>query len=53
MRDSDVLFLFDQAADGIEGLGEEVNRRFGVGEMRPGAWFEPLPGLSPRPDAED
>ena len=53
MRDSDVLFLLDQAANGIEDPEAEINRRLRMGDIRPIAWFELLPSLSSRSDAAD
>jgi hypothetical protein len=44
LEDSDILFLYDRAADGIEDPESEINKQFGIGDLRPANWFEPLRG---------
>jgi hypothetical protein len=39
-QDHDVLMLFDQSFDGFEDPSTDINKNFGVGDLRPQTWFE-------------
>jgi hypothetical protein len=39
LGESDITFLFDDAADGIEDPETDVNEHLGIGDMRPAQWF--------------
>lgn len=47
-QDSDVLLLFDDEHDGVEDPASEENRKIGMGDYRPGAWFGTFGGMSSR-----
>ncbi|GAA0948382.1 hypothetical protein GCM10009550_24670 [Actinocorallia libanotica] len=47
-QDHDVLQLFDLALDGIEDPDTEINQYYGIGDMRPEAWFNAFKNASPR-----
>lgn len=48
LGESDITLLFDDAADGIEDPEDEINRRLGIGDMRPAAWFTPFANVPQR-----
>jgi hypothetical protein len=39
-QDTDFLFLYDGAADGIEDPDTDENKHLGIGDLRPANWFE-------------
>jgi hypothetical protein len=47
-QDSDVLFLYDSAADGIEDPETDINQHFGIGDLRPARWFDTFLNMKPR-----
>jgi hypothetical protein len=47
-EDHDVLMLYDASLDGFEDPGGDVNREYGVGDLRAVAWFKPFAHLDPR-----
>lgn len=47
-QDSDILLLFDDEHDGVEDPASEENRTIGMGDYRPGAWFDTFGGMSSR-----
>ncbi|MEY9848505.1 hypothetical protein ABH940_005608 [Streptacidiphilus sp. BW17] len=47
-QDSDLLMLFQPNADGLEDPENEVNRRLGIGDYRPAAWFCAFSNVEPR-----
>jgi hypothetical protein len=47
-EDHDVLMLYDASMDGFEDPGDDLNREYGVGDLRPVAWFKPFAHLEPR-----
>jgi hypothetical protein len=47
-QDHDVLMLFDQSLDGFEDPSTDINKNYGVGDLRPQAWFEFFASEEPR-----
>jgi hypothetical protein len=47
-QDSDVLFLYDNAADGIEDPETDINKHFRIGDLRPAHWFDTFLNMKPR-----
>ncbi|MCX4688561.1 hypothetical protein OG401_30415 [Kitasatospora purpeofusca] len=47
-QDSDVLMLYSPRFDGIEDPDGDVNRQFGIGDLRPAVWFEPFDNVEAR-----
>ena len=47
-QDSDVLLLFDDEHDGVENPAAEENRKIGMGDYRPVAWFDTFGNMSVR-----
>ena len=53
LQDSDVLFLYDDAADGIEDPETSINKTFRIGDLRPGHWFDTFNNMPARqPDTQ-
>jgi hypothetical protein len=47
-EDHDVLMLYDASLDGYEDPGGDLNQKYGVGDLRPAAWFAFFDHLEPR-----
>ncbi|MFI0940711.1 hypothetical protein [Streptomyces sp. NPDC021020] len=47
-QDHDVLFLYDPMLQGLEHPDNPLNRRMGIGDLRPEGWFEEFGNASPR-----
>ncbi|MER5932937.1 hypothetical protein [Streptomyces sp. NPDC002054] len=47
-QDHDVLFLYDPAMQGLEHPDDPLNRRMGIGDLRPEGWFEEFGNMPPR-----
>jgi hypothetical protein len=47
-EDHDVLMLYDASLDGFEDPSGGQNREYGVGDLRPAAWFKFFSHLEPR-----
>lgn len=47
-QDSDILNLFEEHLDGIEDPESPDNRKAGMGDYRPEAWFRPFHNVPPR-----
>jgi hypothetical protein len=47
-QDHDILTLFDEGMDGFEDPGTEINRTYGVGDLRPQSWFTFFANVEPR-----
>lgn len=50
-EDHDVLMLYNADLDGMEDPDTDVNQEFGIGDLRPKAWFEFFAHLEPRDPA--
>lgn len=48
LQDEDILHLFDESLDGIEDPRSEDNRTTGMGDYRPGSWFQPFQNVTAR-----
>lgn len=51
LQDSDVLFLYDDAADGLEDPETEINQAFRIGDLRVGHWFDTFANMPAREPA--
>ncbi|MBB4689318.1 hypothetical protein [Amycolatopsis jiangsuensis] len=47
-QDTDILALFSKRLDGIEDPDTDQNRKLGIGDYRPQAWFEWFLNVEPR-----
>jgi hypothetical protein len=47
-EDHDVLMLYNARLDGFEDPDSDLNREYGVGDLRPAAWFKTFAHLEPR-----
>ncbi|MEU4117768.1 hypothetical protein AB0F71_25145 [Kitasatospora sp. NPDC028055] len=47
-QDADVLMLYSPRFDGIEDPDDDANRRLGIGDLRPAAWFESFDNVEAR-----
>jgi hypothetical protein len=47
-QDHDVLMLFDESLDGFEDPTIDINKEYGVGDLRPQAWFDFFANVKPR-----
>ncbi|OAP26160.1 hypothetical protein [Amycolatopsis rubida] len=47
-QDTDILALFSKRLDGIEDPATDQNRKLGIGDYRPQAWFEWFLNMEPR-----
>jgi hypothetical protein len=47
-QDEDILMLYDASLDGLEDPDSDVNRRLGIGDYRPNAWFNTFANLKSR-----
>lgn len=50
-EDHDVLMLYDASLDGFEDPGNDLNQEYGMGDLRPAAWFRFFAHLEPRDPA--
>jgi hypothetical protein len=48
VQDIDVLVLFNPRTDGVDHPDNRANRRYGVGDLRPAAWFDTFLNMEPR-----
>ncbi|MFC7327095.1 hypothetical protein [Marinactinospora rubrisoli] len=47
-QDTDIALLYDPDMDGLLDPGSEMNRVFGIADMRPAEWFTPFKNVEPR-----
>lgn len=47
-QDHDVLFLYDPMMRGLEHPDDPLNRRMGIGDLRPEGWFKEFGNVPPR-----
>lgn len=47
-EDHDVLMLYNASLDGFEDPGGDLNQKYGLGDLRPAAWFTSFDHLEPR-----